>query len=129
MRIKSPDSGNRLLVWVVSLYLCVLMLPWSKKKPFSSIYKAQYCYLQLNTAVATLIFRPFLNDVLHDWQQSFSLDQHTSTCFQGAAAGVSETTSCNSFIQSHFQAAKMCATNAPFPATFKVSANCNKLHS
>ena len=59
MRIKSPDSRNRLLVWVVSLYLCVLMLPWSKKKIHSAQYIAQYCYSQLNTAVAALIFRPF----------------------------------------------------------------------
>ena len=83
IRIKSPDSGNRLLVWVVSLYLCVLMLPWSKKTIHSAQYIAQYCYSAQHCSCSFDISTIF-QDILHDWQLSFystytSATQHFAT--------------------------------------------------
>ena len=49
------------------------------------IFRKRYAFivyhqLSLHSSIdSSLIVRPFFHDILHDLQQSFSLDQHTST--------------------------------------------------
>ena len=107
---------NRLFVWVVSLYLCVLMLPWSKKKIHSAQYIAQHCRGSFDIST---IFQ----DILHDWQLSFSIANHDSTFCYCAPAGVSETTSWRNWITPPwpFRAAQRAGTLPSPSAAFKVS--------